>query len=145
MAKVEVIARVERRRQWTEAEKATLVAETDRPGSSVRKIAREHGVAASLLYNWRAARRAQVAATMPGAAGLEFIPLGTIGPPATSDSLANPSSAAAPVRTAPRRSDETEGCGTIEIELPNGARILVAEAASEKALRRVLQAMKDLW
>lgn len=144
MAKVEVIARVERRRQWTEAEKATLVAETDRPGASVRKIAREHGVAASLLYNWRAARRAQVVATMPGAAGLEFIPLGTIVPPAVPDT-ANPSSAAAPVRTAPRRSDETEGRGTIEIELPNGARILVAEAASEKALRRVLQAMKELW
>jgi hypothetical protein len=50
MERVEVITRVERRRKWSEAEKATVLAETDMPGASVATIARKHGIAKSVLY-----------------------------------------------------------------------------------------------
>jgi transposase len=53
MDRVEVIASVERRRRWSAAEKARLVAAMNEPGSVVSEIARSEGVDASLLYRWR--------------------------------------------------------------------------------------------
>jgi len=53
MNRVEVITSVERRRRWSAAEKARLVAAMDAPGAVVTAIARSAGVDASLLYRWR--------------------------------------------------------------------------------------------
>jgi transposase len=53
MDRVEVITSVERRRRWSAAEKARLVAAMDEPGAVVTEIARVAGVEASLLYRWR--------------------------------------------------------------------------------------------
>jgi transposase len=53
MNRVEVITSVERRRRWSEAEKARLVAAINEPGAVVTEIARRSGVDASLLYRWR--------------------------------------------------------------------------------------------
>ena len=50
---IEVITSVERRRRWSAAEKARLVAAMDEPGAVVMEIARGAGVDASLLYRWR--------------------------------------------------------------------------------------------
>jgi len=79
MDRVEVITRVERRRKWTDAEKAAVLAETDTPGTNVAAVARKHGIARSVVYNWRSARRAQAIAAMPGAGPVEFIPIGVVG------------------------------------------------------------------
>ena len=51
--RMEVITSVERRRRWSSAEKARLVATMDEPGAVVTEIAREAGVDVSLLYRWR--------------------------------------------------------------------------------------------
>jgi transposase-like protein len=48
MDRVEVITRVERRRKWSEAEKAAVLAQTDVPGTSVAAVARKHGIARSV-------------------------------------------------------------------------------------------------
>ena len=53
MDRVEVITSVERRRRWSAAEKARLVAAMNEPGAVVTEIARSAGVEASLLYRWR--------------------------------------------------------------------------------------------
>jgi transposase len=53
MDRIEVITSVERRRRWSAAEKARLVAAMDEPGAVVIEIAREAEVNASLLYRWR--------------------------------------------------------------------------------------------
>jgi transposase len=53
MDRVEVITSVERRRRWSLAEKARLVAAMDEPGAVVTEVARREGVVASLLYRWR--------------------------------------------------------------------------------------------
>lgn len=47
---IEVIARDQRRRRWSAAEKATLVLKTYEPGMSVSLVARQEGVSASLLF-----------------------------------------------------------------------------------------------
>ena len=50
---VEVILKDQRRRRWSPAEKAALVRRTYEPGMSVSLVARQEGVAASLLFQWR--------------------------------------------------------------------------------------------
>jgi transposase-like protein len=59
---VEVIFKDQRRRRWFPAEKAALVRRTYEPGMSVLLVARQEGVAASLLFQWRMLDR-QVALT----------------------------------------------------------------------------------
>ena len=52
---VEIVPRVERRRKWTDAEKAALLAEVDAEGGKVKVGTRRHGISQSLIYNWRSA------------------------------------------------------------------------------------------
>ena len=54
---VEVITTDQRRRRWTLAEKAELVRRTYEPGMSVSLVARQEGVSASLLFQWRKLER----------------------------------------------------------------------------------------
>lgn len=54
---VEVILNDQRRRLWSLAEGATLVRRTDEPGMSASLVARQEGVAASLLFQWRKLER----------------------------------------------------------------------------------------
>jgi transposase len=53
MQRVEIVTGKERRRRWSDEEKARLVAETFVPGAVVAHVARRHGVAESCLYAWR--------------------------------------------------------------------------------------------
>jgi transposase len=123
LSNVEILARVERRRTWSAAEKAALLAEIDAEGGRVRLVARRHRIAESVLYNRRAARRA--AAAMQAPTEPAFIRLGVV-----SGTQAVPS-------MAPARAG-----GGIEIALPGGAYIKVGPAVDEAALVRVLRAIK---
>jgi transposase len=134
MDRVEVITRVERRRKWTDAEKAAVLAETDAPGTNVAGVARKHGIARSVVYNWRSARRAQAIAAIPGAGPIEFIPVGVIG---GDQAVTSPESGSAPTPSA-------DHGGLIEVELANGARLRVDGQVNERALCRVLRALKSL-
>ena len=55
--KTEVLAGPERRRRWSAAEKAQVVAEVLAPGANVTAIARRCGISRSLLYAWRSEAR----------------------------------------------------------------------------------------
>ena len=50
---IEVITSNQRRRRWSAAEKQALVRRTYEPGMSVSLVARQEGVSASLLFQWR--------------------------------------------------------------------------------------------
>ena len=81
MSTVEIVSRMEPRRKWSAAEKAALLAEVDAEGGRVTLVARRHQISESLLYNWRSARKAAVAA----ATGIEprsFCNLVSLGGPA---------------------------------------------------------------
>jgi transposase-like protein len=52
-----VVTTDQRRRRWSPAEKAELVRRTYEPGMTVSLVARECGVAASLLFQWRKLER----------------------------------------------------------------------------------------
>jgi len=87
--RMEVITSIERRRRWSSAEKARLVAAMDEPGAAVREVAREAGVDASLLYRWR--RRLADERETPG-----FAPLRVAANVREPDPATTPISASAP-------------------------------------------------
>ncbi|MEJ0072204.1 MAG: transposase [Pseudomonadota bacterium] len=142
MAVVEIMARVERRRKWTAAEKAALLAEVEAEGGKVAAVARRHRMSESLLYNWRAAWKAAEAAAH-ARESLSFVPIGMLDrvqDEAAAPPCADPEPHA--VTSMSRGSDAR--AGMIEIELPTGARLRVDGEVNEKSLRRVLQAMKGV-
>jgi transposase len=140
LAEVDILGPSERRRIWSAEEKAALLAEVDAEAGKVRLVARRRGVSESLLYNWRSARKA--AAVAAGASeDFQFVPGGVVGgkAPRGPALLAPPEPSRAPE---PPPADGKGG--SIEITLPNGARVSVDAFVNEKALSRVLRAMKGL-
>jgi transposase len=130
----------DRRRIWSAEEKATLLAEIDSEGGKVRLVARRHQISESLLYNWRSARKA-AAVAMGAPENVSFIPVGVIGAPAAR----GPSMLALPTPELTPQSASAEGKpGSIEIVLLNGTRVSVDAFVNERALSRVLRAMKGL-
>ena len=139
MSEMEIVARVERRRKWTLEEKAALVAEVEAEGGKVKLVARRHRVSESLLYNWRSAWKAAAAAAVGSSGAVAFVPLSVLG---EADS---PPPAMLPAPEPPRSPPPGKGrVGAIEIALPDGARVSVDAFVDEKALSRVLRAMKGL-
>lgn len=47
------VARVERRRHWSDEEKLAILKETTQPGVIVSAVARRHGIGTGQLYTWR--------------------------------------------------------------------------------------------
>lgn len=149
MGRMEVITRTERRRTYSEAEKAAVVAEASVPGVTVREVSRRLGIAESLIYNWRSAqRKAASIAREP----LQFVSYGVV----TDAVLAAPGTAltpavslAAPAKPSPSATPTDDlvrphpGArpGGIDIDLPTGVRLSVDSYVNEKALARVLRAL----
>jgi len=133
MSEIEIVAR---RRKWTAQEKAALLSEVEAEDGRVSVVARRHGISISLLYNWRSAWKA--AALLRAAEPVAFMPLGMIGRAGGGE----PTLPAAPEQPASRDRRGDDCRGVIEIALPSGARIRVDGKVNEKALRRVLQAVK---
>ena len=136
MSEAEIIAR---RRKWIPAQKAALLEEIESGGGKVAVVARRHGISESLLYNWRSAWKA-TAASVSMSEPMAFVRLGVVGEAGGERRalLAPPELK----RSSPPQTSEA-GAGTIEIALPNGVRICVDGLVTEKALSRVLRAMRS--
>lgn len=162
MAAMEIITRTERRRRWSDQEREAILADADRPGTTVKAVARRHGVAESLVYGWRKARRqAEAAAAEP----MQFIAYGALDgsqtlPPATMmvSPAPAPTPAPRPARKpiAPESRDDDAALdelvrphpgsrpGSIDIALRTGVRLSVDSYVNERALTRVLRALKAM-
>ena len=151
------------RRIWSAEEKQRIVDEAVVPGASVAEIARRHGVNANLVFTWRKAARANAAAAAELSASAmcaqshpsssasgpcEFIPVGVFGRPDDGSSAVTVAASAAVVdgtsshTAASSRPRTDERPGAIEIDLADGARLRVDAFVNERALRRVLSALK---
>lgn len=131
---MEIITGVERRRPWRDEEKLRILAELNEPGVTFSEVARRHDVSRGLLWQWRdAQRRGRLVAETPGFLPLQVVPdLAVSAPPGGS----GPPSAAGP----PAVEDEPDE--RIEIVLPDGTAVRVAEGISAATLRRVLAALR---
>jgi transposase len=135
--RVEVLGTRERRRRWTFADKARIVAETLEPGVSVCAVARRHGIAQGLLFTWRRqAREGRLGGSEPAPL---FVPVATApelfaGAPSV---IAPASPAGDTAGPAPSRAGWPR-TGLIEIALAGGCRVTVDRDVDAEALRRVL-------
>jgi transposase len=71
--RVEVLTGPERRRYWSAAEKAAIVAESLAPGAVASMIALRHGLHRNQLYGWR--RELRSAAIADAGSAAEFVPI----------------------------------------------------------------------
>jgi transposase len=72
--RVEVLTGTPRRRRWSAAEKAAIVAESFAPGAATSDIALRYGLHRNQLYMWRRALRSIVVADA-GVPLPEFVPV----------------------------------------------------------------------
>ncbi|PAX06311.1 IS66-like element accessory protein TnpA [Sphingomonas lenta] len=158
MSRVEIIARTERRRSYTDEQRAEVLAEAARPGAVVAQVARRYGIAESLIYDWRKRRRcAEPTAGEP----LRIVPYGMVAelpstiietssaksahilepePPSRAPAPHRPGSEAAGDRPDAARPEPERG--GIQVDLPSGVRLTVDAQVSEKALARVFRALR---
>jgi transposase len=122
--RVEVLTGPGRRRQWSDDEKARIVAETAVPGAKVTDVARRWQVSPQQVFDWR--RQARQALAEAGTlAEPSFVPVVAEAP------VLAPDAAPATARPAP----------SIELELA-GAVLRVAPGTDEALLTSVLRAIR---
>ena len=142
--RVEVITRGERRRRWSIEEKREIVAESLQPGVGPSEVIRKHGISSGQLYTWRqqlTRRLGREPGTPANFARVDVVvarqqeTVGLVADAATA-TVATPR-AAVPVIVAPR------AAGLIKIVLPGGASVRVDARVDVRALRRVLDALRE--
>ena len=125
--RVEVFTGTGRRRRWTAAQKAGIVAESQACGETVCAVARRHGLTPQQLFGWRreARRRAEEAG---GKDGLAFAPV------VVGAAQASFEAARAPL--------QPDGSGPALIEIVIGAAtVRIAPGTDAVTLQTVLRAL----
>ena len=125
--RVEVITGAFRRRYWSAAEKARIVAESAQASANISEVARRHGVSRGLLSIWR--RQARQTSSEVGA----FVQLQVTdsgGDPETSQGERRPSDCAATVSIA----RETSAGRCVQVRVPDGF--------DSRTLERVVAALR---
>jgi len=131
---VEILNGVERRRRWSEDEKARIIEESFTPGAKVSDVARKHGVSRGLIFAWRKEARVEVLA-IPAVPRLIPVQLAA-SPPLPSSVLPAPlAQTPPPVRSTGRKA------GMIEIDLGGSKRVRVDANVDADALGRVLDVL----
>ena len=129
--RVEVLGGLERRRRWSQDDKARIVEETLVPGAKVTEVARRNGVAASVVFTWR--RQARTVDKV----GPCFTPVQITASDTSGGNAKLPSGNDGRVRLMP-----TARTGLIEIDLGNRRRIRVDAQVDPEALARVLDVLE---
>ena len=150
MAAAEIIVRAERRRNWSDQDRARILAECRQPGNTVTSVAERYDVSQSLIYHWRTKERERAAAVATPLAFVDFGTIEDIGQPA--DEISIQKGRQPQPRRARRESTDLSSRvaahpgnrrGLIEINLENGIELFVDAYVNERALMRVLCALKD--
>lgn len=141
--RVDVRARLERRRRWSSAAKLAIIRETLMSGSTAQAVADRHEICTSLIYTWR---KQMLRAAMASFAAVEIKPdvqmalPGSVEPAAVPPAAPEPS---APEPSAPPPSAASSNAmpGGIEVELPSGVRLRFGSDVDGPALQRILTAL----
>ena len=128
--RVEVLGGLERRRRWSQDDKARIVEETLAPGAKVTEVARRNGVAASLVFTWRRQARTSEQ-VVPSFALVQIAATEAEEPPKL-----------LPAGDSRGRSVVAARVGLIEIDLGNRRRIRVDAHVDPEALARVLEVLE---
>jgi len=133
LIKVEVLNGAERRRRWSDDEKARIVSEMLLPGAKVAAVARRYGISAGLVFFWRRQARADVEAP-PRLVAVMI---------AASD--ANEAVSAVIASPGPEKQEADEvalkHASVIELDFESGARLRVFGAVDSDLVKAVVEAM----
>ena len=124
----EVFTGSERRRDWSEEEKARIVAQSYEPGASVSGVARRHALSPQQLFTWRRAVR-RLVAEVPSPL---FVP-------AILSTLMLPAAEQPPESKPSRKPPRPQGFVELEIE---GVPLRVGRGAEAKTVAAVIRALK---
>lgn len=139
MAGIEIITRTERRRRWSRAERARILAECEMPDAVIAEVCRRNDIVSSLVHKWRKQERERaVRGIFPS-----FIDYGELtalpqhgGFPCGDVDLRQPGERMLPpdniVATA----------GVIEIAFPGGIQVSLRGEVSDRTLARVFQCLR---
>lgn len=131
-------------RQWTEAQKRQIVAETLVSGASVSVVARRHDVNANQLFSWR--RQYQRGEMGNGAA---LVPVGVIGAGGIVSALSDLTKPKSDLPPAPHPGSSSGAPHAkqpkmIEVELRSGTRIRIDADIKGVVLQQVLKLIRGL-
>ena len=126
--RIEVFTGAGRRRRWSAAEKAAIVAESYWAEETVCAVARRHGLTPQQLFTWRRLARGP-AGSGPAAPAL-FVP-----------AVLEPVQPAAPIAMSPGRSRWRAKSSGIELEI-GGVAVRVGADASPRTIAAVIRALK---
>ncbi len=133
--RVQVIARMATKRSWTVEQKIAILDEAFAPGACVSDAAERYEVNTGQLYTWRRllleGKLATPKPSMPVFARVDVAPAQAV---VSTPRLAEPLPAIEP---------PAHSSGVIEIELRSGVRIRVGGDVNGKALKHVLDALRD--
>jgi transposase len=129
--RLEIFTGAGRRRTWSKADKARIVAEIAASGDSVCAVARRHGLSPQQLFGWRRRLR-EAAAGASEAEELQFVP-------AVVDVVA-PAPAVGRERPAPR-CKSTPDVGMIEVDV-DGVTIRIGRGADARMIAAIVRALK---
>ena len=125
--RIEVFTGAGRRRRWSDAEKAAIIAESYGAGETVCAVARRHGLTPQQLFGWRRLARRSAMELPP-----MFVPAVVETP-----ELERPTTTISPRRTRRRRS-RSDG---IELEIA-GVGVRVGADAKPRTIEAVIRALK---
>ncbi len=118
------------RREWSDEQKAQIVAESYKPGINVCTVARRHGLTPQQLFNWRRLARKPLEAA-PNVDVPMFAPA----------VLDVPTTPAVKGQESPRAARRKSKRGTIEFEI-GGAIIRITSRTDAATIAAVIQAVK---
>ena len=121
MGRMTVISGAERRRRWSDEDRARILAAISEPGAVIAEVARREDVCTSLVFKWRREMREAVGADAGG-----FAPV-----------VIEPALAVAPSSISPSNS----ASAIIEVELKD-ARVRIHAGAPPSAIAAALKALR---
>jgi transposase len=130
--RLEVFTGAGRRRKWSDADKARIVAEIEASGASVCAVARRHGLSPQQLFGWRRQLRDAEVGHFD-AKEMQFVP-------AVVD-VGVPAPARGRQRQAIRYKSKPD-IGTIEVEVGGGVTIRAGHGADANLIAAIVQALK---
>jgi transposase len=128
------------RRHYSLDFKIKVVKETLAPGASVAAVALRHNINTNVVFRWRKEYRQGQLGENTAAA---FVPVRVVQDAPAVAALPAPQTSTPAVASAAKPSRQALA-GLIEFDVPGGFVVRVDENVDDRALRRVLRAMRDL-
>ena len=121
MGRMTVISGAERRRRWSDEDRARILAAISEPGAVIAEVARREDVCTSLVFKWRRDMRQAAEAEARGFAPVVIEP--------------------APAAPSSSTSSSGSGSAVIEVELKE-ARVRIHAGAPASAIAAALKALR---